>query len=167
MATPVGLNAQTEFFAFFSMKAAELKCQNLIVKKVCQLEHFKTFRKAIGPELGLQTKNKENYSIDTHCRRVGKLHIFLRSFGNKLLNKCHGCFSKSSCIELLTVCIIIGKITKHKIIDLLFPAEANHGAAVDINWPPHHLRQDAAARTLHYRELSAAHCEPDKFGGDA
>ena len=39
--------------AFFSMKAAELKCQNLIVKKVCQVEHFKTFRKAIGPELGL------------------------------------------------------------------------------------------------------------------
>ena len=39
--------------AFFSMKAAELKCQNLIVKKVCQEEHFKTFRKAIGPELGL------------------------------------------------------------------------------------------------------------------
>ena len=35
------------------MKAAELKCQNLIVKKVCQVEHFKTFRKAIGPELGL------------------------------------------------------------------------------------------------------------------
>ena len=39
--------------AFFSMKAAELKCQNHIVKKVCQVEHFKTFRKAIGPELGL------------------------------------------------------------------------------------------------------------------
>ena len=39
---------------FFSMKAAELKCQNLIVKKVCQMEHFKTFRKVIGPELGLQ-----------------------------------------------------------------------------------------------------------------
>ena len=38
---------------FFSMKAAELKCQNLIVKKVCQVEHFKTFRKAIGSELGL------------------------------------------------------------------------------------------------------------------
>ena len=35
------------------MKAAELKCQNLIVKKVCQVEHFKTFRKAIGPELSL------------------------------------------------------------------------------------------------------------------
>ena len=35
--------------AFFSMKAAELKCQNLIVKKVCQVEH----RKAIDPELGL------------------------------------------------------------------------------------------------------------------
>ena len=42
------------FFAFFSMKAAKLKCQNLIVKKVCQMEHFKTFRKAIGPELGLK-----------------------------------------------------------------------------------------------------------------
>ena len=40
--------------AFFSMKAAELKCQNLIVKKVCQVEHFKIFRKAIGRELGLQ-----------------------------------------------------------------------------------------------------------------
>ena len=39
--------------AFFSLKAAELKCQNLIVKKVCQVEHLKTFRKAIGPELGL------------------------------------------------------------------------------------------------------------------
>ena len=39
--------------AFFSMKAAELKCQNLIVKKVCQVEHFKAFCKAIGPELGL------------------------------------------------------------------------------------------------------------------
>ena len=39
--------------AFLSMKAAELKCQNLIVKKVCQVEHFKTFRKAIGQELGL------------------------------------------------------------------------------------------------------------------
>ena len=35
------------------MKAAELKCQNLIVKKVCQVEHFKTSRKAIGQELGL------------------------------------------------------------------------------------------------------------------
>ena len=35
------------------MKAAELKCQNLIVKKVCQVEHFKTFRKAIDPEIGL------------------------------------------------------------------------------------------------------------------
>ena len=51
---PTGLNAKTAFFAFFSMKAAELKCQNLIVKKVCQMEHFKTFRKAIGPELGLR-----------------------------------------------------------------------------------------------------------------
>ena len=39
--------------AVFSMKAAELKCQNFIVKKVCQVEHFKTFRKSIGPELGL------------------------------------------------------------------------------------------------------------------
>ena len=39
--------------AVFSMKAAEIKCQNLIVKKVCQVEHFKIFRKAIGPELGL------------------------------------------------------------------------------------------------------------------
>ena len=36
------------------MKAAELKCQNLIVTKVCKVEHFKTFRKAIGPELGLE-----------------------------------------------------------------------------------------------------------------
>ena len=51
--TPTGLNEQTTFFAGFSMKAAELKCQNLIVKKVCQMEHLKTFRKAIGPELGL------------------------------------------------------------------------------------------------------------------
>ena len=40
-------------FEIFFMKTAELKCQNLIVKKVCQVEHFKTFRKAIGPELGL------------------------------------------------------------------------------------------------------------------
>ena len=39
--------------AFFSMKAAELKCQNLIVTKVCKVEHFKTIRNAIGPELGL------------------------------------------------------------------------------------------------------------------
>ena len=39
--------------AFFSMKAAKLKCHNLIVKKVCQVEHLKTFRKAIGPELSL------------------------------------------------------------------------------------------------------------------
>ena len=39
--------------AFFSMKAAELKCQNLIVTKVCKVENFKTFRNAIGPELGL------------------------------------------------------------------------------------------------------------------
>ena len=31
VATPNGLNAKT---AFFSMKAAELKCQNLIVKEV-------------------------------------------------------------------------------------------------------------------------------------
>ena len=44
--------------AFFSMKAAELKCQNRIVKKVCQVEHFKTFRKAIGPELGLYKDQK-------------------------------------------------------------------------------------------------------------
>ena len=29
---------------FFSTKAAELKCQNFTVKKVCQVEHFKTFR---------------------------------------------------------------------------------------------------------------------------
>ena len=50
MATLTGLNAKTAFFAVFSMKAAELKCQNLIVKKVCQVEHFKSFRKAIGPE---------------------------------------------------------------------------------------------------------------------
>ena len=35
------------------MKAAELKRQNLIAKKVCQVEHFKLFRKAIGPELGM------------------------------------------------------------------------------------------------------------------
>ena len=39
--------------AFFSMKAAELKSQNLTVKKVCQVEHFTTFCKANGPELGL------------------------------------------------------------------------------------------------------------------
>ena len=50
MATLTGLNAKTAFLAVFSMKAAELKCQNLIVKKVCQVEHFKSFRKAIGPE---------------------------------------------------------------------------------------------------------------------
>ena len=53
VATPTGLNAKTTFFAVFSMKSAELNCQNLTVKKVCQVEHFKTFRKAIGPELGL------------------------------------------------------------------------------------------------------------------
>ena len=40
--------------AFFSMKAAELKCQNRIVTKVCKVKHFKTFRKATGPELGLE-----------------------------------------------------------------------------------------------------------------
>ena len=33
-------------FAVFSMKAAELQCQNLIVKKVCQVEHFKGILKA-------------------------------------------------------------------------------------------------------------------------
>ena len=54
VATPTGLNAKTTLFAFFSMKAAEPKCQNLIVKKVCQVEHYKTSRKASGPELGLQ-----------------------------------------------------------------------------------------------------------------
>ena len=57
VATPTGLNVKTTFFAFFSIEAAELKCQNLIVEKVCQdktqVEHFKTFRKAVGPELGL------------------------------------------------------------------------------------------------------------------
>ena len=50
VAMPTGLKAKT---AFFSMKTAELKCKNLIVKKVCQVGHFQTFRKAIGPELGL------------------------------------------------------------------------------------------------------------------
>ena len=48
VATPTGLNAQTQFFAFFVMKAAELKCPNRIVYRVCRVEHFKTFRKAIG-----------------------------------------------------------------------------------------------------------------------
>ena len=38
---------------FFSTKAAELKCQHVTVKKVCQGGQFKTCRKAIGPELGL------------------------------------------------------------------------------------------------------------------
>ena len=38
------------FFVFLSMKAVELKCQKLIVKKVCQVQHFKTFRKAIQRE---------------------------------------------------------------------------------------------------------------------
>ena len=46
VATPTGLNAQTQFFAFFVMKAAELKCPNRIVYRVCRVEHFKTFRKA-------------------------------------------------------------------------------------------------------------------------
>ena len=51
---PTWLNAKTAFFSsFLSMKAAELKYQNLIVKKLCQAEHFETFRKAISPELGL------------------------------------------------------------------------------------------------------------------
>ena len=68
---------QTQFFAFFSMKAAELKCQNLIVNRVCRVVHFKTFRKAIGSELGLQRPQisatdretfKENYSIDAAKR---------------------------------------------------------------------------------------------------
>ena len=31
VATPTGLNAQMQFFAFFVMKAAELKCPNRIV----------------------------------------------------------------------------------------------------------------------------------------
>ena len=42
VATPTGLNAQTQFFAFFVMKAAELKCPNRIVYRVCRVEHFKT-----------------------------------------------------------------------------------------------------------------------------
>ena len=46
VATPTGLNAQIQFFAFFVMKAAELKCPNRIVYRVCRVEHFKTFRKA-------------------------------------------------------------------------------------------------------------------------
>ena len=46
VATPTGLNAQTQFFAFFVMKAAELKCANRILYRVCRVEHFKTFRKA-------------------------------------------------------------------------------------------------------------------------
>ena len=44
---------KTAFFSFFTIKAAELKCQNLIVCRVCRVGHFKTFRKAIGSELGL------------------------------------------------------------------------------------------------------------------
>ena len=58
------------------MKAAELKCQNLIVKKVCQVEHFKAFRSDRPIIRPVKTKNKrhrgevrdrvhkENYSID-------------------------------------------------------------------------------------------------------
>ena len=46
VATPTGLNAQTQFFSFFVMKAAELKCPNRIVGRVCRVKHFKTFRKA-------------------------------------------------------------------------------------------------------------------------
>ena len=78
VATPTGLNAQTQFFAFFVMKAAKLKCLNRIVYRVCRVEHFKTFRKAISSELGLSRPqisatdreterdriHKENYSID-------------------------------------------------------------------------------------------------------
>ena len=55
--------------AFLSMKAAELKCQNLIVKKVCQVEHFKTFRKAIGQELGLY-----RHKISATDRGEGERH---------------------------------------------------------------------------------------------
>ena len=49
-ATSTGLTRtrrKTPFFAFFN------ESQKRTVKKVCQGEHFKTFRKAIGPELGL------------------------------------------------------------------------------------------------------------------
>ena len=43
------------------MKAAELKWQNRVVVKKVQIEHFKTFRKAIGPELGsVKTQNKRH-----------------------------------------------------------------------------------------------------------
>ena len=38
------LLAYVPVLRFFSTKAAELKCQNFTVKKVCQVEHFKTFR---------------------------------------------------------------------------------------------------------------------------
>ena len=55
-------------FCVFSMKAAELKCQNLIVKKVCQVEHFKTFRRAIGPELGL--KRPKISATEVRCGEV-------------------------------------------------------------------------------------------------
>ena len=44
---------KTAFFAVLVMITAELKCQNLIICRVCRVGHFKTFRKAIGSELGL------------------------------------------------------------------------------------------------------------------
>ena len=44
---------KTAFFAFFCNDNNELKCQNLIICRVCRVGHFKTFRKAIGSELGL------------------------------------------------------------------------------------------------------------------
>ena len=42
--TALDLLAYVPVLRFFSTKAAELKCQNFTVKKVCQVEHFKTFR---------------------------------------------------------------------------------------------------------------------------
>ena len=91
------------------MKAAELKCQNLIVKKVCQVEHFKTFRKAIGQELGLYRQKisaTDRGEGERHGRERVSVHkdnyisicVFLRFFSMKAAElKCQNFTVKKVC----------------------------------------------------------------------
>ena len=85
--------------AFLSMKAAELKCQ-----KVCQVKHFKTFRKAIGQELGLYrqkisaTDRGEGERETVSIRRIIYRCVFLRFFSMKAAElKCQNFTVKKVC----------------------------------------------------------------------
>ena len=70
--------------AFFSMKAAELKCQNLIVTKLCKVEHFKLrhFEKRSAQNSVWKDQKQEFRHSLTHGKTVYPSNVPAKSPGS-------------------------------------------------------------------------------------